>query len=465
MHNKKLILLLSSMTSKELKQCRNYLGTQLDYTTEEFRLFDYIWKSKNKWDSKRLEIERAHRAIKPNTTLKQFESLMSALVVRIEKFIIYHLKDSVQKQYEDQFRLANFYKSRGLDKFFRQSQRKLLDLLTQMPPIDTNLPYLQLQQMHQAFFSNLEDLPENMLEKMMANLTLFYQQRRLVYEIEFKNRKQLYQEEGLKEKDTTSKVLTNQLALLNDGTETVFLQLKKILFKQHQNFSQEHAYRLLIYLFNYASKKIRAGNDAYVLHNNDLYDLGLNKKILLLNGKLPESFLINIITLKSLLPTIPLEEIGDLIKNCATYTNTKNPKALQNFSWALFYFIKDEYKKVIEVIDNQIIINLEIRLYLRIELIRLACLYRVENDYLYPDSLITNCRNIFKKHKIKGDENFRIGGLNLIKIIEILWQPSQLKIAKKLEKLHPIIASKKPLTYRSWVNKEIKRLTQNDASN
>ena len=190
MHDKKLILLLSAMTPKELKQCRNYLATQLNYTTEEFRLFDYIWKSKNKWDSKRLEIERAHRAIKPTTTRKKFESLMSALVVRIEKFIIYHIEDSIKKQYEDQFRLANFYKSRGLDKFFRQSQRKLLDLINQMPPIDTDLPYFQLQQMHQAHFSNLEDLPENMLEKMMASLTLFYQQKQLVYEIEFKNQKQ-----------------------------------------------------------------------------------------------------------------------------------------------------------------------------------------------------------------------------------------------------------------------------------
>ena len=75
--------------------------------------------------------------------------------------------------------------------------------------------------------------------------------------------------------------------------------------------------------------------------------------------------------------------------------------------------------------------------------------------------MITNCRNIFKKHAKKGDENFKIGGLNLIKIIEILWQPSAVKPSNKLDKLQSIIASKQPIAYRSWLNKEIKRLAQN----
>ena len=455
MQNKKLIILLSSMDKKELKECSKYLSANLRSTSEEYKLFEYIMKSKGNWKAKRLEIERVKNDIKKEkeVSMKKFEDLMSALVVRIEKFIMQYDLDNHKIEFENQLRLGDFYKRKGLDKFFRQSQRKLLDLLQKIPTINADYHLYKLHQLHQAYFSNLE-IGTEILDDMQSALAIFYEQKKMVYTIEDKNLKHLYNKEIFNKKtidhSSTGIILKEQLALFNNFEEASFLQLKQVLIKEIENFSKEDAYRLLNYLINYCAPKIRKGEEVYIRHLNDLYDLGFDSKTSFFNGKLSETTFINIIGLKSRMPIINHKEINQLIEDCSKYTNTENRQGLQYLAWSLHFFTIGNYNKSLNFAGQQIITRKDIKLYFRAELIKLASQCCIMKTYPHPEALIRNSRNFFKKKPQGVSENNRIGALNLIKIIEMLW------FDKATSKIISFRDSCQYLSYRYWVNQQLK---------
>lgn len=455
MHQKKLITILAAFTQKELKACNNHLSASLNENTDEFRLFQYIWRSKNNFASKKLEIKRARDKVKPGLSLQNFQNLMSALVGRIEKFIISYEDESPQLKFENQLRLGAFYKKKGLYSYFKQVHRKIEIISKDLPPLGPAYQQLKMQQQHQLFFSKLtakEDV--DFLRNAWEALERFYQQKRLIYETEIANQQHLLNK-NIPPPDFSSGLLFDTILQYqkemiddNDFSEPNFLFLENYLLNHYHEFSPESAYILLNYLINACSSKIKKKESAYIDKISALYNFGFTTSCLLYNGKLTAMSFLNIIGAWSNASGNATQKILDIISKSSEYVNSNDNEVVQSAAWAIYRLAIGDWSQSITYADKGVN-NKDLGIATRANLIYLASFYCIYPNYSNKEDIINNTARLSKKIKKEMSKENHLAFTNTVKIIQMMW----------LEKPRTNILAFKDrcehLFLQTWINKTL----------
>lgn len=459
MHDQKLIKVLAEMTKGELEKCKKYLLATMRTTSYEYKLFDYIYKSRNNWNAKRLGIEYAIVTVRRDSSIKQFENIMSALTRRIEQYLMLYDLDSPQRRFENELRLAAYYKRKGMNKFFRQTVKKLDALLADIPIFDTNYSLYLLQLKHLTYFSNLEDAPKDILEENLVILEDFFEKKQQVYNFERQNLKNIFSRDvPLKEKSTSDQVLQlfrHEHDLLFEKKDTAYLYLKNLLLTQPHKFTKEHAYRLHTYLVNFCIAKIKENDRSYIADCSQLKDYGLTSGITLWNGKNSEKAFLFHIDLKSKLEKPSFSEIKDLIEACHLYVSSENIANLKAIAYATYFFAIRNFDEVWECIKYNTFSRRDGTLFNKANILLLICQYKSNSDHLHFQSVIDKTRKKFSKKIPNFSDNNRQASLNLISCIEKLWKK------ESLELITQFVTTCKPITQKNWIMEEIKLLAQN----
>ena len=459
MHKKKLITILASFSKTERKECYNYLSAHLKESTDEFRLFKYIAKLKDDFTSKKLEIKTVRDRVKPGLSLQKFQNLMSALVGRIEKFIIAYEGDSPQLKLENQLRLGAFYKKKGLYPYFKQVHRKIATISEELPKLGTEYQQLKMQQQHQLFFSKLKVKNEiDLLLDTWEALERFYQQKRLVYEIEVANQQHLLNRVISPPVPTFNLpfdiILQHQKKMINyennADQDKHFSFLENYLINQYDEFSPESAYRLLNYLLNAYLLKIKKKERVYINKISTLYDFGITSKCLLYNGKLTAMSFLNIIDVWSNSSENTTQKSLEIIPKSVKYVNYYNHEVLQSVAWIIYHFAIGNFAESL-TLSSTAINQKELVFSTRANLIRLASFYCCYPDYLNKEEIINSTTRFFKKiEKRMSKENY-LAFTNTIEIIQMLWtkQPLAFILAFEHKCEH--------LFLQTWIDKTLNK--------
>lgn len=459
MHKQKLIMVMSAMTKKELARCKKHLTATMRTNSYEYKLFDYVYKCKHDWKARKLGIEYAINRVRPGSSIKKFESLMSDLTSRIEQYLILYDLDTPQRRFENQLRLAEFYKRKGMDKFFLQTTKKLESLLKDIPPFDTNYSLYKLQLNHLIYFSSLEDAPKDLLEDNLIISEDFFEKQQQIYTLERQNLKNVFQRDvPLKEKensDELSKLFKKEYELIYQQKETAFFFLKDQLINYTEKFSDEHAYRLLNYLKNYCIAESKKGNKGIIKKYSELNDFGITSGISLFNGKLSERMFLNYIDVKSKYDKLSKAEMDEVIEDCHLYVNSVDIDRLKTIAYAIYFFANRDYNKVWDCIRHSTFSKQNGTLYSKAHIFLLICQYKSPVEHHDFQSVINNTRKRFSKKIPNIPDKSRQANLHLISFIEKLWKKESPSM------LRTFVENHKPLTQLQWIMEEIELLAQN----
>lgn len=251
--------------------------------------------------------------------------------------------------------------------------------------------------------------------------------------IDLKNRERLYSENHHFKLDDFSKIIPVDntiyklydisLKLFDTGKEVIFIELKEFYFEKVNDLKKKEQLLFLKILQNYAIQKSRITEEKYLPILIDFFKMGLERGILLENGRIKSITFLNI--------------IGIAIKNNKTdwanliiesYKNKiiEDTKGFTyKLSTAIIAFYKKEYSKVISILSTSSFTN-RLNHYAFKTLIIRATFKMIPEDTNYYELFINHC-SAFEKYLTRD-------GLIVSKKIEM-----HLEFVKEIKKIGKLI--------------------------
>ncbi len=138
------------------------------------------------------------------------------------------------------------------------------------------------------------------------------------------------------------------LCWTEEENEAHYHQLGELLQKHSEKFPQEEAYMIYSFAQNYCIKKINTGRQEYLREIFKLYQTGLHKRVIFVNGKLSPWDYKNIVTVGIRLKEFEWTE--DFINDYKTHLPLEFRENAYTFNLANLYFNQQNYDKVISLL-------------------------------------------------------------------------------------------------------------------
>lgn len=308
-HDSKLIKLLQSLSKEEFKQLGNYMNSPFFLKKGKEVLTLYCWLKKHypSFSSKAISKERIFKKVYPNTTYSdgKMRNLLLDFVKIIESYLL-HIETETDI-FEKKKRLTNIYSKRNIHCEFIKSTKQLRAQLEKHPYQDANYFKSQYQIERDYYFNpETQKIQENVksLQKSLSSFEKYFVLERIKLGIDLKNREKIFKEKHDFEFDDFSQILpkdnliyrlyTGAFELLRTGNEQLFFELS-ILYKENiDKINWENQAILLQILQNFASQNLRKNEKLFAHSALDFYKLGLEKEIIIVNGKLSAQHYLNI---------------------------------------------------------------------------------------------------------------------------------------------------------------------------
>ena len=256
------------------------------------------------------------------------------------------------------------WKERQLEERFIRDIKRYRNFLKKQP-LDIWYYFKLLYLSHEEYLSVSTDTTEVSFSPNLDHLENFFIAARLNYLLVEINRKNIYNETPRnylsvniipKEKltalsdDSFIVAYLEIIELLADKKEKTFFQLKDRLAIYVSKLSKKDQMVVLMAMFNFASIKLRAGQEKYQKEKISLYQFGLESGILLVDNYLDGTQFLNIINLACVSNDLALA-----IKLKEKWLSTVLPKEQENtkkITDALIYFYEGSYESVLKVLRN-----------------------------------------------------------------------------------------------------------------
>lgn len=415
MTDNKLFNLFESLNSAEKRSCSKLINSPFFNQKEDItQLWNWLMKRKQQ---KKRDIPTAQEAFKliyPKSVYKdaKWRHLQSQLIALIEKSL-------VQKQLQDNpiqadLQLASIYGQKNLPLHLAHVFRRTAERIAQLPK-DRNYYYYhyQLEWEKYAAIESTERGGKKNLENIETSMDVYLISSKLRLACVMEAHKTVSNIEY----DTT--FLTLILAYLeghsmlkipaiglyyycykslSSGTESDFRAFRKTLEQQEEDIPNEERMVFLLLAINYCIKQLNSGNQRYILEALELYQIGLQTKILFSEGYLSRFAYKNITALALKLKRFDWVEI--FIDQYATRLKTEYREANRNYNLARLYFTQKEFKKAMpllaQVDDSDLLLKLDSK-------VMLLKMYFEMEEYNALDNLMTSFRILLlRKKKIIG---------------------------------------------------------------
>jgi len=264
---------------------------------------------------------------------------------------------------------------------------------------------------------------------LMQHLDAFYLAQKLRYYCHWLNYRKVLRLEGKMEVPLMKELLqyieankANQvpvvaiyhqiiLTLLDDNKEQYYQELKRLLEVHSHLFSAEEAWEMYGYALNYCIRKINSGAK-YLAELFDLYQVTLNKAVILNNGELDHQHFKNMIAI-----ALRLKQFDWVMNFIEVYQNKLPEKVRENaytYNMARVYFSKREWGKVIDLLQQVEYDDVFYKLDSKALLLKT---YYESGEWLVLDSLIDSFQILLRRNK-EISKQHRSNYLNLVKFVK-----------------------------------------------
>jgi hypothetical protein len=246
--------------------------------------------------------------------------------------------------------------------------------------------------------------------------------------VEIKNRERLLSESWQHEKEffkpffettTELKPITDRLISMNNNDETASYEyLRSILLsKEIDRFSLHIQYSIVTYCNIFLTGRIKKGDMVRGQELLDLYEFGMEKGILTLNGTMPIKKFINIINIASKLGKIDWSR--KIVDNWAYKVDISNPKEVARLGHATIFFHEKKYENAINILSKMKSSNFQHRL--RYRWLLLMAQYELNHEYIDVVKVqIDNFRRFLLSNESRISNSTYEGLKSSIKILNMI---------------------------------------------
>ena len=448
-----------SVWERDLKEFEHYLYRLYGEHKIALKVYNYIKNQFPKCSPQNLNRSVAYARIfddEPYNSAKISDALYQLNKI-IEEFFLWQ---RVRKHsHKKEFILMSAYHERNL---YRLAERHLLKIQGKAQremKQSNNLEVLNLLLIYDLHyysqrFENQRERSE-LMSKMMRLLDLFYFISKFRYSLEIMNQSKILAgnspikllEESLslaQEKEIQDnfyiQLYSSVLDLMESNEETSFLSVKRSLIKPLQLLSEREQFLILLYLINFAARKIREGKEEYYKYAFELYKIAIKNKLLLIDDYFDETPFFNILNIGCALNELSWTKkfVGEWSQYLADEIRSD---ALQLGNIRI-YFAKGEYEKVVQIGSKIKSRNIYLTLQTKGLLLMAYCELDKDED---AENLCNSFYKLLLRKKLLN-QDFKSAWLNLIKAVKQLLYSTHTKNEAEwdsyLESLGPIVQKK-----------------------
>lgn len=240
--------------------------------------------------------------------------------------------------------------------------------------------------------------------------------------------------------------------LLTDKSEEQFFALKKVIDTHGYDFEEKNLSELFTYARNFCISKINAGKQEFYSEVFDLYEIGLKKRALLLNGEINERNYKNIVT--TALRIKKHTWTFDFINEYRYKLNKAVRDNAYNYNLANYYFSVREYDKALRSLQKVQLTDLFYGLDARS--LTVKCYYEMDEKEAFLNSYFSF--RIFVMRKKNVSEQHRKNYLNFLRLAKKLMN-IRVHDKKSIQKIGAEIENSKAIADKGWLKEKLNLLT------
>lgn len=468
MRNSKIIDLLSSFSSTELKQFRSFLESPFfNKKTGLIPFYDYIIGYYPEFESEQLEKEIVFQRLFKGEEFedKRVRYMMSDLAKLVERFLTiqFYEKDEERVKLD----LLTCYLERDQDKHYvilkSKVEKTLADVLEEESEIHLKrMRFADLEEQH--FEQQRKRRFDENIQIASNELDLYYFIKKLKYSCGMQDRQQFlsaaYQDNltdeflSFIEKNAFlgSSVIKSYysilLALKEDLNDKYFYQLKEILEKEAVNIPSKELKEIYFYAINFCARKIRLGQDKYVSEALELYQKGIEQQILVQKGVLSPWTFTNVVKL-----ALRLKQY-DWIEQFIRKNSKKLPEDFRqnamNYNLAELYYYRQSFSEALDHLNRVKFSDLNYYLGSRVMLIKIY--FEQEEEQALLSQLAAFI--MFLKRNKEISVHLKRTYLNFCNLLFSILKRNP----KKMPQLEEKIERTTPITDKGWLLQQLKNI-------
>lgn len=366
MKQSKLLQMLRTFNRIELNQLHTYLQSPFFNTNQNvLHLFQLLAAEYPTYAATALHKDHLFEQLFPKQKFSdtKMRLLMSKLTKLVEGFLVQQqFKEQTQEQ---DYLLLTAYGERHLDKLFNSQLQKAQKKLQQLPAQDVQFYYQQylLEEASFQFDVFTKSRPvRTSLQAVLDNFDTYYIANKLRYYCAILNRQNilavkhqlfLFEEIITQLKDSDYlKIPIIQfyyqalLLFLEEKEEAHFTPFKQWLAAKQIPLTEFDLRQLYGFALNYCSRKIKVGDMRYYPQLFDLYQLMLNKQLLVVGQYISPNHYTNIVKIG--LISDKMDWVRQFIKDYASKLRPNVAKGVVDYNWVVVAFFNGEYEQVIQ---------------------------------------------------------------------------------------------------------------------
>ncbi len=459
---------MRSLSRKEVRELNKWLQSPAHNQREDVvHLFEYLHKHHSGESGASIEKKRVWKAVFPGEVYDdaRLRQAMFFLLKAIEEYLVF--KHSTEDRAVYLSKLTQIYRSRKLDKAYRQVHRQGLDWLEEQPlrngyyllhryfleleeynyrlPISQNAP-VNLQESADALEKWFLAEKLRIACAMIAHRNVFqkihYEPGLLQESLDYVLRKDLLKEPAI------AAFYYAYMAITQPNDEQYFDRLENLIHTQFECFDHSEARVLYIAAINYCVPKINQGNADYARRAFLLYRSGLETEILLENGLVSRYTFGNAVG-----AALRIGEYGwaeQFIEQFQHHLDERERKSIVNFNRSRIYYEKGDYDNAQRLLTRFEYDDMLLNIIAKTMLLKI---YYEQGEFEAFESLLESMR-IYLQRKEALDATRKTAYKNMLRLMRKLlnWNPYS---APQTERLRALIESTHPVMEKDWLLKQV----------
>ncbi|MGH1338206.1 MAG: hypothetical protein ACRBFS_18935 [Aureispira sp.] len=462
MYNSKLIHILQVLNSEEREVLKKWLYSPAHNQREDRRQLLLFLLSKRKLTPKTTATKAAYTHVYGKLPYedKKWKKLMNLCVQLLEKFI--HFSAQKKSTFSKQKALIAFFQQHNLNKYAQQYLKKTQ--ASQAKEVLLNRQHFQRQyELEELIFEHQTTTRASKTTNLQSIFDCHYLAfilNTLNYACEAMTHQRLYKstydiplldpilsdiESGKYAQIPSVQLYYHAfMALKTPQEETHFEVLQTLMFQHYDVLTPKEMKSLYLIAINYCVRQLNNGAEKYVRAVFDLYQYGLEHRILIENNLLSRFTYKNIIA-----AAIRLKEYAWVRPFIATYTPLledmyQKPYAL--YAKAKLHFSQGDFDTTLELLTQVEFDNLFLSMDSKTMLLKI---YYERGHFEALDSLLTSFNRFLQRKSILAYQ--RKIHKNMIKLTTKLVHLPLLDNQVKIEQLRQEIIETNPLTEKPWL--------------
>ena len=371
MHQSKLIKLLKRLTPEEFRRFSKFVQSPIYNTNPTLiRMYEVLKTTAPKWSSSKLEKKAVFQQLYPGKPFNYhlMGSLMCAMRKVLESYLVF--LENEKDPWQQKQTLIKAYGRRNIYDLFEKGTNTLTSQLHETAYRDTRyfLDMLDLKYNYYAHpLTNRHQLKHDDLQEIIESLDRYFTLKKMKIASEMKAREKLlptnYNIKNIEQVidfikndpspslSVLSSIYLNIYYMLKNDNEKHFNKIKT-LFRTHIDKIRKEEQKIIFQeLTNFAARKINQGKTEYNEQSFNLYQLGLDRNILIENNRITESTFNNIVSTAGVLEKY--KWTNNFIKKYSQWLDPEFSQQIITLSLAELDFRKKKYQELIDRLINK----------------------------------------------------------------------------------------------------------------